>query len=189
VLCGEEGDVIALVALAHQLARDEAAAWLLAQEDPSSQSGASIDPLEVDENAPLDLKLAFFPQTDLGNAERFAARNKTRLQFSPAIGWLWWDGRRWLRLQAENAREAPGQVKRAEHECARAQVDDLDAQFFDRLGLYLTPLHRRTRRARVERQGGDARVPRGALAATAVAGVLEDESAVDAILCRAGHRA
>ena len=35
-----------------------------------------------------DLTLSFYPHTDLGNAERFAARFKGKLLHCPALGWL-----------------------------------------------------------------------------------------------------
>lgn len=62
----------------------------------------------------LDAKLAFYPLTDLGNAERFRERNRGRFLYTEAFGWFWWDGRRWAREGVE------GRVKVAEHECVRA---------------------------------------------------------------------
>jgi hypothetical protein len=41
----------------------------------------------------LDRALAMFPQTDLGNAERCAHRFRHKLKYSPAHGWLAWNGR------------------------------------------------------------------------------------------------
>lgn len=66
-----------------------------------------------DDPAVLDRRLAFFPLTDLGNAERFRERNRGRLIWCAAIGWFWWDGRRWSREGADE------RVKIAEHECVR----------------------------------------------------------------------
>jgi putative DNA primase/helicase len=63
--------------------------------------------------AALDLRLAFYPQTDLGNAERFCERNRGKLLWCPAIGWLFWDGKRWDRDDADE------QVKIAEHQTVR----------------------------------------------------------------------
>lgn len=71
--------------------------------------------------AMLDPELAFFPQTDLGNAERFRERNRGRLIFCPAIGWMWWDGRRWAREGADE------KVTIAAHETMRAIQDEADA--------------------------------------------------------------
>jgi P4 family phage/plasmid primase-like protien len=67
-----------------------------------------------DDSAGLDLRLAFYPLTDLGNSERFRDRNRGRFIWCPALGWLWWDGRRWSRDGAED------KVKMAEHDTVRA---------------------------------------------------------------------
>lgn len=66
-------------------------------------------------------KLAFLPLTDLGNAERFTARNRKRFMFVPAIGWHWWDGRRWSVVGAEEV------LSRAVHETVRAIQDEAEA--------------------------------------------------------------
>ena len=76
--------------------------------------GARSPPGGRDDGDDLDRKLAWYPLTDLGNAERFCARHKGRLLYCPALGWLWWDGRRW---SIEGAEE---KVKIAEHETVRA---------------------------------------------------------------------
>ncbi|ACK51133.1 phage/plasmid primase, P4 family [Methylocella silvestris BL2] len=84
----------------------------------------------------INLHLAHFPLTDLGNAERFAARHKDNLRYCPDIGWLHWDGRRWAREGAEEV------VKRAEHVTVRAIQDEAvalresghDAVFIDAKG-------------------------------------------------------
>jgi putative DNA primase/helicase len=65
-----------------------------------------------------NMRLAFFPLTDLGNAERFRERYKDRLLWCPAIGWLTWDGRRWSREGAEEL------VKIAEHDTVRMIQDE-----------------------------------------------------------------
>ncbi|UEM09032.1 phage/plasmid primase, P4 family [Bradyrhizobium barranii subsp. barranii] len=92
---------------------------------PSSQTGAARvsaggwgtggeppnPPAETSEAR--NMRLAFFPLTDLGNAERFRERYKDRLLWCPAIGWLSWDGRRWSREGAEEL------VKIAEHDTVR----------------------------------------------------------------------
>jgi putative DNA primase/helicase len=69
----------------------------------------------------LDLQLAFFPQTDLGNAERFAVRNKSRLRYCPQLGWLYWTGELWSRTGAFQ------KVTEAIHECVRAIQREADA--------------------------------------------------------------
>lgn len=61
-----------------------------------------------------DMRLAFFPLTDLGNAERFRERYKDKLLWCKAIGWLVWDGKRWSRDGADTA------VMLAEHDTVRA---------------------------------------------------------------------
>jgi putative DNA primase/helicase len=97
---------------------------------PSSQTGAadfasagrgagSKPPAETDEAR--NIRLAFFPLTDLGNAERFRERYKDRLLWCPAIGWLSWDGRRWSREGAEEL------VKIAEHDTVRSIQEEAKA--------------------------------------------------------------
>jgi len=70
-------------------------------------------PVELD-GGELDRDLAHLPLTDLGNAERFARRNKGKFLHVSAVGWLAWDGRRWAREGAEDL------VVRAVHQVARA---------------------------------------------------------------------
>jgi putative DNA primase/helicase len=65
-------------------------------------------------------RLAFFPLTDLGNAERFRERYLDRLLWCPALGWLAWDGKRWCRDGADDL------VKIAEHDTVRAIQDEAD---------------------------------------------------------------
>jgi putative DNA primase/helicase len=62
----------------------------------------------------LDLRLAFYPQTDLGNAERFRERYRDQLLCCQELGWLWWNGKCWSRDGADDM------VKKAEHETVRA---------------------------------------------------------------------
>ncbi len=69
----------------------------------------------------LDRRLAFFPQTDLGNAERFRERNRGKLIWCAALGWLFWDSRRWSRVGAEE------KVRAAEHDTVRSIQDEADA--------------------------------------------------------------
>lgn len=68
-----------------------------------------------------DDRLAFFPLTDLGNAERFAARYAGRLLHVDEIGWLAWDGRRWAREGADNV------VSKAVHDTVRCIQDEAEA--------------------------------------------------------------
>lgn len=69
----------------------------------------------------LDRWLAKFPLTDLGNIERFVARQRGRLIFCEAFGWLWWDGRRWSREGAS------GRAILAEHQTVRAIQREAEA--------------------------------------------------------------
>lgn len=48
-----------------------------------------------------DLRAAFLPHTDLGNAERWVLRHGDRFRWVPEWGWLAWDGRRWNKPEAE----------------------------------------------------------------------------------------
>jgi hypothetical protein len=64
------------------------------------------------------MRLAFFPLTDLGNAERFRERYLDKLLWCPALGWLCWDGKRWSREGADDL------VKIAEHDTVRAIQDE-----------------------------------------------------------------
>jgi putative DNA primase/helicase len=66
------------------------------------------------------MRLAFFPLTDLGNAERFRERYLDKLLWCPALGWLAWDGKRWSRDGADDL------VKIAEHDTVRAIQDEAD---------------------------------------------------------------
>lgn len=77
------------------------------------------EPAEDDDG--LDLQLAFYPMTDLGNAERFAARNRDRFKYCPALGWLYYDGARWNRTCAEE------HMIEAVHETVRGIQREADA--------------------------------------------------------------
>jgi putative DNA primase/helicase len=68
----------------------------------------------------LDLRLAFFAHTDLGNAERFRERNRGKFLWSPATGWLCWNGRFW-------ERDVSGRVRAAAHAVVRAIQDEAEA--------------------------------------------------------------
>lgn len=70
----------------------------------------------------LNRRLAFYPLTDLGNAERFRERFRDLLKWFPTKEtWLAWDGKRW---SAERGAEV---VKRAEHLTVRAIQDEAEA--------------------------------------------------------------
>jgi putative DNA primase/helicase len=77
-------------------------------------SGGFRPPPDDPFQSSLHRQLAHFPMTDLGNAERFAARFKHLLLWCPEIGWLWWDGRRWSRDRVDE------KVLDAEHFTVRA---------------------------------------------------------------------
>lgn len=83
--------------------------------DASAATGNGGTPREPEEDVDArHMRLAFFPLTDLGNAERFRERFKNRLLWNVALGWLVWDGKRWSRDGADDL------VKIAEHDTVRA---------------------------------------------------------------------
>lgn len=69
----------------------------------------------------LNGELAHLPMTDLGNAERFRKRFGHLFKWTAALGWHYWDGRRWARKSAE------GRVRMAAHETVRAIQDEAKA--------------------------------------------------------------
>lgn len=73
----------------------------------------------------VDRKCAFFPMTDLGNAERFRFRHGHRFRFCRELGWFAWDGRRWDLLSEEKDR-TPGEVLHAVFETVRAIRNEAD---------------------------------------------------------------
>jgi putative DNA primase/helicase len=80
------------------------------------------EPAEDDDE--LNLQLAFYPMTDLGNAERFSARYRDRLKFCPQLGWLWWNGKHWSRLNAfQKVTEAIHDTVRGIQREAQALID------------------------------------------------------------------
>ncbi len=87
-------------------------------QEPASTASATGPPTADRE---LDRRLAFFPLTDLGNAERFRERQRGRFIWVAAAGWHWWDGRRWAREGAD------GRVAIAAHETVRAIQDEANA--------------------------------------------------------------
>jgi putative DNA primase/helicase len=69
-----------------------------------------------------NMRLAFFPRTDLGNAERFCERFRDQLRwYQPKETWLAWDGKRWSYDGAAQS------VARAEHETVRAIQGEAEA--------------------------------------------------------------
>lgn len=69
----------------------------------------------------LNRRLAWLPQTDLGNVERFVARYGHVLKWCMATGWHFWDGKRW------SSKGADTYVLRAEHATVRAIQDEAKA--------------------------------------------------------------
>lgn len=83
--------------------------------------------------AALNGELAHLPMTDLGNVERFRKRFSDTFKWTAALGWLFWDGRRWARKGAdERVRIAAHETVRAIQEEAKAlfgQADKIAAKF------------------------------------------------------------
>ena len=69
----------------------------------------------------LDLRLAFFPQTDLGNSERFRERNRGAVLWCSALEWLRWDQRSWSGVDAAQ------EVQMLAHRTARSIRDEATA--------------------------------------------------------------
>lgn len=69
----------------------------------------------------LNKWLAFFPMTELGLIERYVQREKGRLCYCEALGWLWWNGRKWSREGGEAKAIAAG------HDTVRAIQDEAEA--------------------------------------------------------------
>lgn len=113
----EHAELLAFPAIANSNAAEEASA----KTGQSGETSTSSERSGGSKIETLDLRLAHFPLTDLGNAERFAARHKDDLRYCPDIGWLYWDGKRWARGGAEEV------VKRAEHATVRAIQDEANA--------------------------------------------------------------
>jgi len=88
--------------------------------DTGAGGGGRRPPVRNEDDGARNMRLAFFPLTDLGNAERFRERYRDKLLWCPAIGWLAWDGRRWSRDGADDL------VKIAEHDTVRAIQDEAD---------------------------------------------------------------
>lgn len=77
----------------------------------------------------LNRKLAWLPQTDLGNVERFVARWGHLIKWCPQIGWLFWDGKRW------STKGADAFVLRAEHATVRSIQEEARAVDDESKGL------------------------------------------------------
>jgi P4 family phage/plasmid primase-like protien len=78
----------------------------------------------------LDRWLAFFPMTELGLIERYVQREKNRLKFCDAIGWLLWNGSCWTRTGALGAAISAGhEVVRA----VQAEADSIRDTEFDQI--------------------------------------------------------
>jgi putative DNA primase/helicase len=82
--------------------------------------GRAQPPRAAETERRRNMRLAFFPLTDLGNAERFRERYLDKLLWCPALGWLAWDGKRWSRDGADDL------VKIAEHDTVRAIQNEAD---------------------------------------------------------------
>ncbi len=94
---------------------------------PPPRDGDHPEPAAGGDDDGLHLRLAFLPHTDVGNAERFSERNRGRLRFCPAIGWLAWDDKRWCREAAGRKGGLGRKVKAAAHVTARAIQDEAEA--------------------------------------------------------------
>lgn len=90
-----------------------------AEPPPEGGEGGIGDVGDHDEE--LDQRLAFLPLTDLGNAERFVQRFGGSFMWCPALGWFYWDGRRWAREGAD------GRVAIAANRTARLIQAEADA--------------------------------------------------------------
>ena len=75
--------------------------------------GRRKPPVAEEDEDDRNMRLAFFPLTDLGNAERFGSATRTA-RCNTALGWLAWDGKRWSSDGADDL------VMIAEHDTVRA---------------------------------------------------------------------
>lgn len=91
----------------------------------ASGGGGEGERIRPTRDAVLDRMCAFFPTTDLGNAERFRARHGGAFRFCPELGWFAWDGRRWKLLSEEKDR-VPGEVSLAVFDTVRAIGNEAD---------------------------------------------------------------
>jgi putative DNA primase/helicase len=84
--------------------------------DPPAGTSASEEPNDDQ----INLRLAFFPQTDVGNAERLIARSKGLLLWSPGLEWLSWSTRHWASDLGKRRRAFAHSTARAVQQEARA---------------------------------------------------------------------
>lgn len=117
VAAAPNAEILALPGCASEAIDDDESA----QQGEKDEADAGRARGRISDAESIDLRLARFPLTDLGNAERFKARHEDDLRYCPDIGWLYWDGRRWARDGAEEV------VKRAEHMTVRAIQDEAKA--------------------------------------------------------------
>lgn len=73
--------------------------------------------------AELNRRCLYYPHTDLGNAERFRERYGRDFRWSPALGWMGWDGMRWLALD-QDEKSIPAAVMQAVFDTVRAIQDE-----------------------------------------------------------------
>jgi putative DNA primase/helicase len=72
----------------------------------------SVEPATTQPDPAGDVLRGLTKRTDLGNAERLAARAKGKLLWVYGQGWLWWDGKRWRRDESNRVvREAKATVR------------------------------------------------------------------------------
>jgi putative DNA primase/helicase len=90
-------------------------------EAPAAATGSGRGGKPPESAADRNMRLAFYPLTDLGNAERFCERFRDKLLWCEPIGWMAWDGKRW---RCEDAGSA---LKMAEHTTVRAIQDEARA--------------------------------------------------------------
>jgi putative DNA primase/helicase len=102
--------------------------WGVRPDDPERQAEYDAMVAAARSDDADDLDLAFFPQTDLGNAERFARRQQGKLLNTSAIGWLFWDDRRWSRVGADTvlARAVHTTVRCIQKEAEALRNSELD---------------------------------------------------------------
>lgn len=83
--------------------------------------------------AALNSDLAHLPMTDLGNVERFRKRFGDTFKWTAALGWHYWDSKRWARKGAE------AKVRIAAHETVRAIQDEAKTLYAaaEKIGLEL----------------------------------------------------
>ena len=85
---------------------------------PPRRNGNDGPPPDDEPKRQRNMRLAFFPLTDLGNAERLRERYRDQLRWCSALGWLNYDGKRWNRHNVEPI------VKATEHHTVRAIQDE-----------------------------------------------------------------